>query len=131
MSPEQIRAGDVGPKSDMFAVGSVLYEVLTCNEAFPGKVHQAMHKILYEEPQPIAQVLPQVDPGLVAILARALQKEPANRYPDLTVMKKELAVVRQRLERQGDIGAETVAMPSPSPSQLGGRLSTHDAQTIA
>ena len=131
MSPEQIRATDVGPKSDIFAVGSVLYEVLTCVEAFPGKVHQAMHKILYEEPKPLAEVLPQVDAGLVAILARALQKEPEKRYPDLTVMRKELAAVRQRLERQGDFGAETVAMPSPGPSRSGGGTSDPFAPTVA
>jgi serine/threonine protein kinase len=58
MSPEQIRAGDVGPSSDIFAVGCVLYEVLPFVEAFPGKVHQAMHKILSEEPAPIADWRP-------------------------------------------------------------------------
>jgi len=100
MSPEQIRAGDVGPGSDIFAVGAVLYEVLAYAEAFPGKVHQAMHKILYEEPKPLTHVLPDVDPGIATILARALEKDPARRFADLTVMRKELAVVRQRLERQ-------------------------------
>jgi tetratricopeptide (TPR) repeat protein len=130
MSPEQIRAADVGPKSDIFAVGSVLYEVLTCMEAFPGKVHQAMHKILYEEPKPLSMVLPQVDPGLVAILAHALQKDAVNRYPDLTVMRNELALVRQRLERQGDVGAETVAMPSPAPSRSAGSAAAQAAPPV-
>jgi serine/threonine protein kinase/tetratricopeptide (TPR) repeat protein len=117
MSPEQIRAGDVGPPSDIFAVGCVLYEVLTCVEAFPGKVHQAMHKILYEEPKPLGEFLPSVDPGLVTILARSLEKEPEKRFPDLTVMRKDLAAVRQRLERNADDSA-TVSMPSPSPAML-------------
>ena len=117
MSPEQIRAGDVGPRSDIFAVGCVLYEVLTCVEAFPGKVHQAMHKILSEDPKPLADLLPHADAALVAILARALAKEPEKRFPDLTVMRKELAAVRQRLEHYEDDSA-TVAMPSPSPAAL-------------
>jgi serine/threonine protein kinase/Tfp pilus assembly protein PilF len=130
MSPEQIRAGDVGPRSDIFAVGSVLYEVLTCTEAFPGKVHQAMHKILYEEPKPLGQVLPQVDPGLVTILARALEKDPASRFPDLTVMRNDLALVRQRLERQ-DVGAPTIAMtPSPSPSRSSASAAGHAARAV-
>jgi serine/threonine protein kinase len=70
MSPEQIRAGDLGPKSDVFAVGAVLYEVVTNYEAFPGTVHQAMHKILYEEPKPLNQMVMDLDSGISAIVAQ-------------------------------------------------------------
>jgi serine/threonine protein kinase len=113
MSPEQIRAGDVGPRSDIFSVGAVLYEVIACKEAFPGSVHQAMHKILYEEPTPLAELQPNIDRGLVTVLARALEKDVERRYQDLTMMKNDLAIVRQRIERQVDESAQTIVTPPP------------------
>ena len=113
MSPEQIRAGDVGPRSDIFSVGAVLYEVISCKEAFPGSVHQAMHKILYEEPISLDQLQPNIDRGILTILARALEKDADRRYQDLTVMKNDLAIVRQRLETQVDDSAQTIVTPMP------------------
>ena len=55
-----------------------------------------------------------VDAGLVAILARALEKDPVNRFPDLSVMRNDLAAVRQRLERYGAAAADTILTPSPA-----------------
>jgi tetratricopeptide (TPR) repeat protein len=128
MSPEQIRAGDVGPPSDIFAVGTVLYELLVYVEAFPGKVHQAMHKILHEEPKPLSDVFPGIDPAIVTILARALEKDPARRYADLAVMRTELAQVRQRLERRGDEGTPTIVSPAP-PAHRPGSSVRHTPQS--
>jgi tetratricopeptide (TPR) repeat protein len=113
MSPEQIRAGDVGPSSDIFAVGAVLYELLVYVEAFPGKVHQAMHKILHEEPKPISDVFPGIDPAIVTLLAHSMEKDPKRRFADLTLMRTEIAHVRQRLERRGDEGTPTILSPAP------------------
>lgn len=124
MSPEQIRAGDVGPASDIFAVGAVLYELLVYVEAFPGKVHQAMHKILHEEPRPIGEVLPGIDSGIVTILARALEKDPKRRFADLTVMRNDVAGVRQRLERRGDEGTPTILTPA-APAHRSGSSAGH------
>ena len=62
MSPEQIRGGNIDTRSDIFAVGALLYEVLTYKEAFPGAVHQTMHKILHEEPEPLDSIVPGLDP---------------------------------------------------------------------
>ena len=128
MSPEQIRAGDVGPKSDIFAVGAVLYELLTYAEAFPGRVHQAMHKILYEEPKPLdsgdagASI-----PASRTILARALEKDPAKRFADLTVMRQDLAIVRQRLEHHTmDDSVQTIALsPQQMPPRRSGSAAGH------
>src|SRR5687768_1800722 len=75
MSPEQIRGGNIDTRSDIFSVGALLYEVLTYREAFPGAVHQTMHKILHEEPEPIDSIVPGLDPGVAKILARAMVKD--------------------------------------------------------
>ena len=101
MSPEQIRGSNIDTRSDIFSVGALLYEVLTYKEAFPGAVHQTMHKILHEEPDPLEAFISDPDPKLVKILARALVKDRDGRYPDLSLMKNDLTEVRQRMEAAG------------------------------
>jgi serine/threonine protein kinase len=98
MSPEQIRGQNIDTRSDIFAVGALFYEVLTYKEAFPGAVHQTMHKILHEEPEAIDNFIPDADPQLAKILARAIVKDRDGRYPDLLAMKNDLGEVRQRIE---------------------------------
>ncbi|MEO8680198.1 MAG: protein kinase [Vicinamibacterales bacterium] len=99
MSPEQIRGSNLDNRSDIFSVGALMYEILTYKEAFPGAVHQTMHKILHEEPEPIEQILPGIDPGVVKVMARAMQKDRDGRYADLTAMKNDIAEVRARIEK--------------------------------
>ena len=99
MSPEQIRGQNLDTRSDIFAVGALFYEILTYKEAFPGAVHQTMHKILHEEPEPMDLYLPGADPQLAKILARAIVKDRDGRYPDLSVMKADLTEARLRIDR--------------------------------
>jgi tetratricopeptide (TPR) repeat protein len=108
MSPEQIRGQNLDTRSDIFAVGALFYEILTYKEAFPGAIHQTMHKILHEEPEPIDLYLPGSDPQLAKILARAIVKDRDGRYPDLSVMKADLAEVRQRID---SAVADSATMP--------------------
>ena len=111
MSPEQIRGQNIDTRSDIFAVGALLYEVLTYKEAFPGAVHQTMHKILHEEPEPLENYLPDLDPKISKILARAIVKDRDGRYPDLSVMKADLSEVRQRIESSVVSDADSATMP--------------------
>jgi serine/threonine-protein kinase len=110
MSPEQIRGGNIDTRSDIFSVGALLYEVLTYKEAFPGAVHQTMHKILHEEPEPIDELVPGLDPGVSRILARAMVKDRDGRYPDLSQMKNDLTEVRQRMESAPLADAQTMPL---------------------
>jgi serine/threonine protein kinase len=98
MSPEQIRGQNVDTRSDIFAVGALFYEILTYKEAFPGAVHQTMHKILHEEPESLETFIPGVDAAIPRILSRALVKDRDGRYPDLSAMKNDLGEVRTRIE---------------------------------
>ena len=109
MSPEQIRGQNLDIRSDIFAVGALFYEVLTYKEAFPGAVHQTMHKILHEEPEPLEDLVPGIDPQISRILARAIMKDRDGRYPDLSMMKNELAEARQRIETAALTGAADAA----------------------
>ena len=121
MSPEQIRGQNLDFRSDIFAVGSLMYEVLTYHEAFPGAVHQTMHKILHEEPEPLDSYVPGLDAGIGKILARAMAKDRDGRYADLSAMKTDITEVRLRME-SGVPDAAT--MPLSKDARFGGPATT-------
>ena len=98
MAPEQMDGVAVDHRADIFAVGAVLYELLTSRRAFQGDRQSAVIKnILYGEPEPLERLSPDLDPRLSAIVARCLAKAPADRYPDMAELQRDLAAVRRRL----------------------------------
>lgn len=81
MSPEQIREDKLTAQSDMFAVGVVLYQLLTGCLPFSADTDFAMiYKINYEEPLPLSVRRPGLGRDLDAVVARALEKKPENRF---------------------------------------------------
>ena len=81
MSPEQVRGELVDPRSDIFAFGCVLYEMLTGKRAFerPGLV-QTMYAIVHDEPAPISQTAATTSLGLERVVKRCLEKNPGHRF---------------------------------------------------
>jgi predicted Ser/Thr protein kinase len=108
MSPEQIVGREIDQRSDLFAVGALLYEILTYRQAFPGNLQTGiLHRILNLEPEPLLEHAVGVDPALADIVGRALQKQPDNRYANLNDMRRDLLTVRERLEASaGKRGAQ-------------------------
>ncbi|HEY8549940.1 MAG TPA: protein kinase [Vicinamibacterales bacterium] len=99
MSPEQIAgSATIDHRSDVFAVGAVLYEIFAYRRAFPGEMAEVLYKIVHGEPEPLGAVCPGIDPVIDRAVARCLDKNPDRRYQDLTVLRRELARVRHRLE---------------------------------
>jgi serine/threonine-protein kinase len=81
MSPEQARGGSIDGRSDLFAVGCVLYEMMAGKKAFRGESITALiFKIITEEPQPIQELDPEIPDAMVKIIAKALAKAPEARY---------------------------------------------------
>ncbi len=81
MSPEQIRGQTVDPRSDIFSLGIILYELLTYQPPFPGAdVPSILFKIMNEPPAPLRELLPQFPPELEKVLLRALEKDREQRY---------------------------------------------------
>jgi Protein kinase domain len=81
-APEQAKTEDVDGRADVFSLGSVAYTLLTGQAAFfaptiPGIVH----RVVYEEPVPPSRYVPGLPADLERVLARALEKDPARRYP--------------------------------------------------
>jgi serine/threonine protein kinase len=95
MAPEQVRGEAVDARADIFAVGAVLYELLTHRQAFPGRASsEVLDKILRGTPQPIADAYPDVDPRLVELVDFALEKNRDRRIPEIALLQKELTNIR-------------------------------------
>ena len=81
MSPEQALGKPLDGRSDIFSLGSILYEMITGEQAFPGsQASTVMYRIVHEPPSPIAALQPGLDPRLESIVFQALAKQPEQRY---------------------------------------------------
>ncbi|HEY3586235.1 MAG TPA: serine/threonine-protein kinase, partial [Myxococcaceae bacterium] len=77
MSPEQVRGEPVDARSDLFATGAILYELLAGHRAFPGSVVESGHGILHDEPPPLPESVPQ---PILRVVQRCLAKDPDQRF---------------------------------------------------
>jgi eukaryotic-like serine/threonine-protein kinase len=82
MAPEQARGemSSVGPHSDQYSVGAILYELLTGKRAFDGAPHTVLAKILTEEPVAPRSLIAEIPQDLEAITQKAMSKEISGRY---------------------------------------------------
>jgi eukaryotic-like serine/threonine-protein kinase len=81
MSPEQVRGKEVDARTDIFAFGAILYEMLSGQRAFKGESSvETMNAILKEDPPELETEKLKVSPGLERIVRRCLEKEPARRF---------------------------------------------------
>jgi serine/threonine protein kinase len=81
MAPEQARHDAIGPSVDVYALGAILYELLTGRPPFRGETREmTIHQLLFEEPIAPSRVRSDADPLLEAICVKCLEKMPALRY---------------------------------------------------
>ena len=91
MSPEQLEGKEADARADIFAFGSVLYEMATGKRAFTGSSQASlMSAILKDEPQPISQVQPLTPPALDRVVKTCLAKDPDERWQNAHDLMKEL-----------------------------------------
>lgn len=110
-APEQARGERADERSDIFSTGVLIYEMLTGIWAFQGKtVIDVRHQVLYGTPKAIAELRRDpIPPALQAIVDKALQKEPKNRYQKISQMRDDLRQVYQQVAGAGMIPGETFA----------------------
>jgi serine/threonine protein kinase len=109
MSPEQVGGHPVDLRSDIFSLGSVLYEMVTGRPPFVGEnLGVLLTAILRETPAPMEQLRAGVPPALEQVVARAMHKNPRQRYQDAEEMARDLAQCRALLGR----GPGAAASPS-------------------
>jgi TolB-like protein/Flp pilus assembly protein TadD len=81
MAPEQVRGQPVDQRADMFAFGAVLYEMLSGQQAFEGDTPaDTALAVLERDPAELTDVVPGLPPALAGVVARCLEKRPADRF---------------------------------------------------
>ncbi|MER5929669.1 serine/threonine-protein kinase [Streptomyces sp. NPDC002054] len=80
MAPEQAMGGAVGPRTDLYALGVLMYELLSGSVPFAGSTALGvLHRHLYEPPLPVRQLRPEIPHQLEALLLHLLAKDPQDR----------------------------------------------------
>ncbi len=98
MSPEQVRGADLDPRTDLFSLGAVLYEMATGRQAFDGSTSAVIfHAILAGEPSPATERNPELPKGIEEIIRRALEKDRDLRYQSASGMMADLKRVKRDL----------------------------------
>ena len=115
MAPEQIQGGEVDARSDIFAFGVLLFEMLTGKLPFRGE-HEAamMYSILNEEPDAIRKHIPDVSASCERILEKALEKNPEERYQSAADM---VADLKRWKRGTGTVSRPAMTVPRPAETQ--------------
>src|SRR5438445_2817911 len=117
MAPEQVTEGKTTPGTDIFAVGGVLYQLLTNLKPFEGPTLQNLFfKIITEKPKRVSELMPGLPPALDRIVDKAMAKEPADRYTNALDMANDLSAVRAKLS--GPSYPESVSLSSSVSSAI-------------
>ena len=125
MSPEQLKGGPVDHRTDIWALGVVLYELIAGRKPFHGDYEEAVaYQVLNEQPEPLTAIRAGVPMELDRIVSKALRKEKEGRYQHIDDLLADLGHEQKRLEYQ----SAGLAEPPPDTKK---RLSIRRISRIA
>ena len=134
MAPEQARGQQLDGRSDLFALGCVLFRCVTGRPAFEGEdILSVLSKLILHDPPRVSQVSAVVPKQLERLVARMLAKDPAGRPASAEEVLAELRPMEDLLSRGEELPAVPPSLPlpgavaSPSPSRLRARLAVAGA----
>jgi len=114
MAPEQLEGHEADMRTDIFAFGAVLYEVVTGRKAFDGKSHASLiAAILEREPPAMSTLQPLTLPMVDHIVKKCLAKDPDERWQSAKDLHDELKWAAE----SGDAGTATAIVPARSRSR--------------
>ncbi len=120
MSPEQSIGAPIDTRSDLFSLGSVLYECITGQPAFSGQtLREVRDKVVHRNPPKPSRLNPQVPRELDRIALKAMAKNPKDRYQSIADLLSELGPLRERLHHMDEVVVHPV---TPTPPDPGSRL---------
>jgi hypothetical protein len=100
MAPEQVR-GRADHRADIFSVGAVLYELLSWRPPFGARdALRLLEQLRTEDPPPLHHLDPTIPPELSDLVAQAMRKDPATRFPDLAQMRVGVDHAQRRLAEE-------------------------------
>jgi serine/threonine protein kinase len=103
MSPEQAAGRNVGPQSDIFSLGVVVYEMLGQKKPFDGKTYsEVLEKIQTHEPPSIAELNPLIQPDFEDIVRRMLEKDQSKRYQSIPDVIADLEKAMEKFQMPRD-----------------------------
>ena len=132
MSPEQATGRDVDPRSDLFSLGIVVYELLTGRLPFAGaNFGETIHRIVHAQPEAIARFNYDVPPELERIVRKLLEKDAARRFQTPADLLVDLRNLRRDLEAPNTaLGALNRSLAKTMGDEPSRRIHNDPAKTV-
>ncbi|MES1182877.1 MAG: serine/threonine-protein kinase [Myxococcales bacterium] len=113
MAPEQLLAGEIDGRTDLYAVGVTLYECLAGVVPFEGSFGEVLLKAATQPVPPLRQKVPELTPEFAAVIERALSREPDARFPDAQTLAQALRKAAPALTPGSLLGIRQGPPPVP------------------